>query len=326
MRSPVAEQKMADLPQERCSTEPPFTYTGVDLFGPLFIKQGRKELKRYGVLFTCLSCRAIHIEIAASMDTDSFLNALRRFIARRGQVTQLRCDNGTNFVGAERELREALTEIKNDTIYHELLKNQIEWVFNPPAASHFGGIWERQIQTVRKVLSQLTKEFGGMFDNESLQTLMCEVEAIVNSRPLTTPSMDPNDVAPLTPNHILHMKSKVILPPPGEFQRADVYLRKRWRRVQYAANIFWTRWRKEYLLTLQPRQKWNIKRRNMTIGDLVVVQDSSVPRSRWQMGRVTDVEPDRKGQVRSVTVKTTTSTLRRPVDRLVLLMSSDEQY
>jgi hypothetical protein len=245
------EQKMADLPTERTSDGPPFTYTGVDFFGPFMIKQGRKQLKRYGAIFTCLSSRAIHIESAASLDTDSFILALRRFLARRGPIRQLRCDNGTNFVGAERQLREAFAEMKEDKIKEILMKQSIEWVFNPPAASHFGGIWERQIRTVRKVLSSLSREFGDKLDEESFRTLMCEVESIVNSRPITTVSSDPNDLDALTPSHILIMKSSIVLPPPGIFQQADVYLRRRWRRVQYLANIFWTRWKREYLLTLQ---------------------------------------------------------------------------
>ena len=325
LRGPVSEQKMADLPPERCSTSPPFTYTGVDLFGPFTIKQGRKEHKRYGVMFTCLASRAVHIEISASLDTDSFLHALRRFIARRGQISQLRCDNGTNFVGAERELREALTEMKKDHIQHELLKHNIQWIFNPPAASHMGGSWERQIRTVRKVLAQLSREFGDMFDDESFHTLMCEVEAIINSRPMTTVSADPDDMEPLTPNNILTMKSGVILPPPGTFQRSDIYMRKRWRRVKHAANIFWTRWRREYLLTLQARQKWNQPHRSMVQGDIVIIKDDSLPRNHWPMGRVIETEPDRKGIVRSVRVKTSTTQLRRPVDRLVLLVPVEEQ-
>ncbi len=325
LRMPVSGQKMADLPPERCSDAPPFTYTGVDLFGPFVVKQGRKEHKRYGVLFTCLACRAVHIEVTASLDTDSFLLALRRFVARRGPVVQIRCDNGTNFVGAERELRDALAEMQRKDIHQQLLKRHIEWVFNPPAASHFGGIWERQIRTVRKVLSRLSREFGGMMDDESFCTLMCEIEAIVNSRPITTPSADSKDSSCLTPAHILHMKCGITLPPPGIFQRADVYLRKRWRRVQYVANIFWTRWKKEYLLTLQERSKWNHPRRNMAVGDVVIIREDASPRNTWPTGRVTEIEPDRKGLVRAITVKTATSTLRRPVDKLVLLIPVEEQ-
>ena len=148
LRAPVSEQKMSDLPPDRGSMAPPFTYTAVDYFGPFIIKQGRKEVKQYGALFTCLASRAIHIETTRSLDTDSFINALRRFLARRGPVQQIRSDNGTNFVGAYRELRAALAEMEDGTIKQTLVEMGIEWIFNPPAESHMGGIWERQIRTV----------------------------------------------------------------------------------------------------------------------------------------------------------------------------------
>ncbi|CAG2233541.1 unnamed protein product [Mytilus edulis] len=122
-RSNTQEQKMADLPIDRLNPVPPFTYSGVDLFGPWYIKDGRKELKRYGVLFTCLSCRGVHIETANSLDTSSFINALRRFIAIRGPVRHLRSDRGTNFVGAERKLREAYSEMDDKSI-RQFLSNE----------------------------------------------------------------------------------------------------------------------------------------------------------------------------------------------------------
>ena len=148
-RATPKEQKMADLPQDRVTPTPPFTYVGVDYFGPFITKEGRKEHKRYGALFTCLVSRAVHIEVANSLETDCFLNALRRFIARRGPVREVRCDNGTNFVDAKRELREAVNEMNHDEITEKLRQQQIDWIFNPPAASHMGGVWERQIGTAR---------------------------------------------------------------------------------------------------------------------------------------------------------------------------------
>jgi hypothetical protein len=323
-RKPVGEQKMADLPPDRMSPAPPFTFTGVDFFGPFIIKDGRKQLKRYGALFTCLVSRAIHIESSNSLNTDSFINTLRRFLARRGPILELRCDNGTNFVGAERELRQAITAIDQDAVREHLLKQHIQWKFNPPAASHMGGVWERQIRTVRKVLSPLFREFGERLDDESFRTLLCEVEAIVNSRPLTSVSDNPDDLDPLTPNHLLTMKS-VVLAPPGQFQRDDIYLRKRWRRVQYLANQFWTRWRREYLLTLQQRTKWNQPRRSLHVGDVVLLVDDTISRNHWSMGRITKTEPDKKGFVRSVHVKTQSSGFRRPIDKLVLLLPIEEQ-
>ena len=324
LRAPVIKQKMADLPKERVTPAAPFTHTGVDYFGPFIIKEKRKELKRYGVIFTCLASRAIHIETANSLDTGSFIQALRRFIARRGQVQELRSDNGTNFKGAERELRESLLELDQTNINDYLLNHSITWTFNPPAASHMGGVWERLIRTVRNVLSPLMREFGERLDDESFRTLLCEVEAIVNSRPLTPLSTDPDDLTPLTPSHILTLKSQAVTAPPGLFQKEDVYTRRRWRAAQYISNVFWTRWRKEYLVTLQERQKWNTKERNMQTGDIVLIKEDNVCRNAWSMGRVCQTEEDKAGFVRSVVLKTQNSELRRPVTKLVLLIASDD--
>lgn len=150
---------MANLPEDRLLPDkPPFTYVGVDLFGPFDVKRGRGTVKRYGVLLTCLTIRAVHIEVADSLDTSSCINALRRFISRRGEVTIMRSDNGTNFVGAEKQLREANGSLNQSHIEKAMQKKGIKWIFNSPAASHQGGIWERQIRTVRRILSALMKE------------------------------------------------------------------------------------------------------------------------------------------------------------------------
>lgn len=223
---------------------PPFTNVGVDYFGPIQVKRGRTTLKRYGVLFTCMTSRAVHIEVASSLDTDSCIDALRRFICRRGQVKLIRSDNGTNFVGAQRELKEALCILNQHRIQEALLQKGIKWSFNPPGASHHGGVWERLIKSVRQVLYSVLKQ--QTLDEERLQTLLCEVEAILNSRPITTVSNDPQDLEPLTPNHILLLKTKPILSP-GVFDKKDLYVRRRWKQVQYMADLFWKRWCREYL-------------------------------------------------------------------------------
>ena len=187
LRLPPQHQKLADLPEDRIEPAAPFTYSAVDYFGPFVVKEGRKDVKRYGVLFTCMSSRAIHIETANTLETDSFINALRRFQAERGPIRQLRSDQGTNFIGAYRELKEALNEIDQDKVRISLLKENCEWVdfkLNPPSASHMGGSWERQIRTVRSVLAPLLEECGSQLNDESFRTLMKEVQAIVNSRPL----------------------------------------------------------------------------------------------------------------------------------------------
>ena len=233
---------MAELPRRRVTDSPPFTYCGVDMFGPFIIKEGRKELKRYGAMFTCLASRAVHIEITNSMETDSFILALRRFIARRGNVRSITSDNGTNFVGAHNELKKAFSEMNHQQIQHFLANTGADWLIwsrNVPAASHMGGVWERQIRSARSILASLLKNHGTCLKDESLHTLMTEVEAIVNSRPLTVETIsDPQSLIPLSPSNLLTMKSRVIMPPPGSFVRPDLYNRREWRRVQHLADEF----------------------------------------------------------------------------------------
>ena len=259
-------------------------------------------MKRYRVLFTCLASRAVHLEVASSLSTDSFLNAYRRFVGRRGPVQQLRSDQGTNFIGVRNKLQQELAKLEHDKIWQELVKRNCDWVdfkTNVPEASHMGGAWERQIRTVRNVQASLLTQHAAQLDDETLRTFMVEAEAIVNCRPLTVDTMNSSQMPePLTPNHLLTMKTKVILPPPGEFQRADLFSRKRWHRVQFLTNEFWNRWRKDYLQSLQPRQKWIATRRNLQVDDIVVVMDDNLPRNCWRIARVDETYPDADGLVR----------------------------
>ena len=201
-----------------------------------------------------------------------------------------------------------------------------------------GGVWERQIRTARNVLSVLLDQSGGQLNDESLRTLMTEVEAIVNSRPLTVENLtSPEALEPLTPNHLLTAKSRAVLSPPGIFQRADLYLRKTWRRVQHLANEFWHRWRKEFLHTLQERQKWVRPRRNLQLDDVVIICNDNLPRNTWQIARVENICRDPDGYVRKVKlavgdasldskgrrVKQTTY-LEGPVHKLVLLVPNSD--
>ncbi|XP_055046840.2 uncharacterized protein [Misgurnus anguillicaudatus] len=184
-RRPTEIQKMADLPSERVNPSPPFTYTGLDCFGPFLVKRGRSECKRYGLLLTCLCSRAVHIEMLTDMTTDSFINALRCFIAIRGTVQQIRSDQGTNFVGAKNEFKKALEEVDTERVTAFLSEKQCDFVMNAPHASHAGGVWERQIRTVRSVLNSILSTHPVKLDDASLRTFLYEAMAIVNSRPLT---------------------------------------------------------------------------------------------------------------------------------------------
>ena len=341
LRSEPQQQRMAILPKDRVEPAPPFTYSAVDYFGPFSVKERCKEVKRYGVIFTCMASRAVHVEVADTLETDSFICALRRFICRRGPIRQLRSDQGTNFVGAKKELKNALQELDNNKIIKELHQHECDWFtfrMNVPSASHMGGIWERQIRSVRAVLNALLLANGSQLNCEALRTFLCEAEAIVNSRPLTVESFnDPLSLNPITPNHLLTLKTKVVLPPPGKFLDADQYSRKRWRRVQHLANEFWSRWKKEYLLTLQTRQKWQKPRRNMCINDIVIIKDDDdLPRNKWRLARVVKTYPSVDGYIRSVKLvladdaidskgkrMTPMKYLDRPVQKLVLLQQSE---
>ncbi|KAL6465838.1 hypothetical protein MHYP_G00259710, partial [Metynnis hypsauchen] len=333
-RRRTEDQRMGNLPEDRMETTPPFTYTGIDCFGPIHVKEGRRNVKRYGLLLTCLCSRGIHIEMLDDMTSDAFINALRAFIAIRGNVRQLRSDQGTNFIGARREFAELMQGMGEEKVK----ALGCEFLMNPPAASHMGGVWERQIRTIRSVLTAILDQSAQRLDSSSLRTFLYEVMTIINSRPLTAELLnDPSAPEPLTPNHILTMKSTVILPPPGQFIREDLYLQKRWRRVQYLANEFWIRWKKEYLLSLQSRQKWQKNRRNLKVNDIVLLQDDHAPRNEWKLARIVEVYPGSDDRVRKVRLMVSDTTfdgkgkvtmktllLERPVHKLVTLLETDQ--
>lgn len=328
-------QKMADLPADRVTPSAPFTCCGMDCFGPFMVQDGRRQIKRYGMIVTCLATRAIHLEVLDDLSTDAFLNGLRNVIAVRGNISLLRSDRGTNFVGASRELKECWESMDHVKLKDRLVEMKVEWLFNTPTASHMGGVWERQIRTVRSVLTGLVKKSDGRLNTSTLRTLFYEVMAIVNSRPLSVESLeDPLGPLPLTPNHILTMKSAGILPPPGVFERADLSARKMWRKAQFLADEFWRLWRRDFLATLQSRKKWQRRQPNLLVGDVVILRDEAVCRAEWRLARVEEVYPAADGLVRSCKVSVadpakdygtrkgalTRSTYVRPVHKLTFLV------
>ena len=315
---------MANLPPERCDPgKAPFSYTGIDCFGAFYVRQGRSEIKRYGCVFTCLTTRALHIEKLNNMDTDSFLSGLMRFGSRRGWPEKIWSDNGTNFVGGQSELSRALKDIEWKKIHNFCLRKEVNWSFNPPGASHMGGIWERMIRTIRKVMSAILSQRSRLTD-EVLETLFCEVESIVNSRPLTKISDDIEDSNPLTPNHLLLLKEGPIFPP-GRFTEGDMY-RRRWRYVQFLADQFWRKWIREYIPELQKRNKWDKLEENLKIGDLVLITEENTPRGLWPLGRIVDVKLGRDQMVHSVMIKTRSNELVRPITKVVLLEASNQDF
>lgn len=192
-------------------------------------------LKRYGVIFTCMTSRAVHLEVACSLTTNSCINVIRRFLSHRGQAQHIRSDHGPNFVGAERELRDALQALRQRKIHQAVMKEGVQWSFSLPTASHHGGLWEHLIRMVRHVLGSVLKQ--QTLDDSRVTTVFCETEAILNSWPITRVSDNSQDLEALTPNHILLLKTNPFLPP-GVFSKSDLYHRRCWRQVQYVAVLF----------------------------------------------------------------------------------------
>ena len=308
---------MANLPVCRAAIDQPtFTHCGVDLFGPIIIKQCRKRLKRWVVLFTCLTIRAVHLEIVEGCDTDAFINTLCRFIRRRGRPRHMYSDNGTNFKGTTNELKEFIQTIDKEKVTDFATSEKITWTFNPPASPHMGGAWERLVRSAKEVMYGLTKDH--VLTDPQLLTFVTEAEYILNSRPLTHLSDDVSDLEALTPNHVLlglH-QNWVSIP---DISEADINSRRQWKRVQALRSMFWSRWVREYLPELNQRPCWKNKTPSFSVNELVLVQEDDIKRNKWPLGRVLEVKPGDDGVVRVVKVRMQSGAYVRPVTKLYKL-------
>jgi hypothetical protein len=246
--TPVVPE-MAALPAERVTGfERPFSYVGMDFFGPIMVAQGRSRVKRWGVIFTCLATRAVYLEVVQNMDSDSCVMAIRSLAARRGLPKIIRCDRGTNLVGAEKELRIALENLNTNEVMRNVQDytpghRKIVWKFNPGTAAHWGGSWERLIRCVKRVLYMMLEDKTPK--ENTLRHFLIEAEDILNSRPLTYRSVSPDEPESITPNHIIKLSGEINYAP-GEFANEELS-RKQWRISQSLANQFWKRWVEEYL-------------------------------------------------------------------------------
>ena len=261
--------------------------------------------------------RAIHIEVLHSLESTSFINAFQCFISRRGMPKLIRSDNGTNYKGAEKELRRCFEDFNSQKqIKNFMLRNEIKWIFNTPNAPHHGGVWERQIQSIKKTLTAVPGVKLLTMNDEMLTTFLCLVESIINDRPITHNPDDPRDNEALTPNHLLFLRAgpRAL----GFFEGTDLY-RRQWRQVQWLASIFWKRWLREYVPNLQIRGKCGQSVQNIKVDDLVLLVDEQTPRSVWPMGRVIEAIKGRDNLVRTVKVKTRQNVLTRPITKVVLL-------
>lgn len=307
-------QEMAPLPVERVNSSHPFQFVGLDYFGPFMCKVRRTRVKRYGCIFVCLTTRALHIECVNSLETASFLCAFSRFISRRGVPDKVYSDNATNFQGAQEELKKVVRSLDVAANQFSLSKG-IQWHFHPPLGSHHGGHYERLIRSVRSTLYGITNEQELSEDN--LVTFLCEAEKVLNDRPLTVMSNDPEDV-PLSPSMILLLRGNSCA---AMFESVDQPKRFH-KQAQYLCDIFWKRFLREYVPSLIQRQKWLVPKRNLKDGDLVLMSDEGFPRGHWPIARVAEVFPDTDGLVRKVSVKTKNGLKIRPITKLALFEAS----
>jgi len=238
LKGPTERQLMGELPQERLELVTPFTNVGVDCFGHFNVKERRTELKQWGVLFTCLHSRAVHIEIIDDPMTDAFIGALRCFMALKGPVHTILCDNGTNLVGARNELNKQYRMWSDEKIKHFFADKQMNFKINYPTTSHQGAVWERQIRSVRTVLNEIFLTYSGRFDTAMLRTAFHEAMNTVNSSLLSIMNINNPQEIVITPNHFLTQNSSQVPPPPGQFTDTDAYSRARWKRVQSFAEEF----------------------------------------------------------------------------------------
>lgn len=332
LRGKMEHQKMAELPVDRTTPCPPFTYVGVDTFGPWPVvtrrtRGGQANSKRWAIMFSCLVTRGIHIEVVEELSSSSFINALRRFISLRGPVQEFRSDRGTNFVGATDNLNITAINVEDESVNKFLLQNQTVWKFNPPHASNMSGSWERMIGLTRRILDcMLCNANTKALTHEVLCTFMAEVCAIVNARPLASVSSDPESPMILSPSALITQKLNADVEPFENLSLKDMY-KSQWRHVQVLAEQFWKKWNSQYIQNLQTRPKWQQERPNMKPGDVVLMKDSEAPRNCWPMAVINEVYPSSDSLVRKVSIRVMRDDkmvfYTRPITQLIYLFSSD---
>ena len=257
-------------------------------------------MKSWISVFVCFTTKAIHLELVSGLSTEAFMAALKRFISRRGRPDTIHSDEGTNFKGAKNEMEKILN---NESIAEKMAEDGIIWKLNPPGAPHMGGLWEAAVKSMKYHLKRCADSAN--FTIEEFNTLLCEIEGILNSRPLTPMSSDPNDFQVLTPGHFLIGEPLTTIP---EYDLRDVEINRlsRWQQIKQQQQHFWNRWSQEYLHTLQHRPKWLKAQENFKEGDLVLIKDESMAPLKWKVGRVISIHPGPDGKVRVATVKTAT--------------------
>ncbi|XP_062538290.1 uncharacterized protein LOC134206581 [Armigeres subalbatus] len=322
-------QPVGQLPKQRTAPNRAFAVTGVDFCGPVYLKPvHRRAAARKAFIAGCVyfASKAVHLELVCDLSTEAFIAALRRFIARRGMPTEIHSDNGTNFRGANNTLVELHRLLENkrtrEAINNECSLKRIQWYFIPPRAPSFGGLWEAAVKTAK---TSLVKTLGStQLSYEDFATILTQIEANMNSRPLTSLSGDPGELDVLTPGHFLVGTSLQSLPEP-DYTSIPSNRLQHYHELQKLVQQHWDRWRKEYLYEQNHQRKKAGSATNIQVGQIVLVQDEGKPSISWPLARIVQIHPGDDGVVRVATLRTLSGTYKRSISRIYPL-PCDQQH
>lgn len=319
------EQLMGDLPKERMMVALPFTYCGVDHFGPINLKRFEGRCKTiimgYVAVFVCMTTKMIHLECCTDLTTQKFIWALTRFSSIYRTPEKVFSDNGRTFVGANNELRKIAESWQSKEMCDWITENYIQWKFITPRAPNQGGLWEAAVKSTKYHLKRIIGV--QQFTFERYQTILAGISAVLNSRPLVPLTSDPSDLNYLTPAHSIR-GSRLVQPLTRNISDLSVSEIKIHRAMEKMQMDFWTGFRKDYLSTLQSRYKWKDIAENLKVGDFVIVKEDNLPPGLWSVARVINVFPGSDGIVRNVRLRTARTELQRPVRKLVRLPLNDQ--
>lgn len=345
-RKTPMQQLMGQLPQSRSTTAMAFARTGVDFAGPFLIRKTEATaaalrravtnapstpttIKYWVAVFVCLVTRAIHLDIVRGLTVEAFLDAFSRFTARRGLCTHMISDNGTTFVGSDNELQRVVDGWKDGIPHAQLAAMGTEWTFNPPGAPHTGGIYEAGVKSFKHHLRRVVG--NRILTSDQFYTLLTQIEACLNARPLFPASDDPSDLTPITPAHLVIGRSTLQRPITEDVQDRPDNRLTLWGLQQKLQQQFWTQWKEQYLIELQQRNKWYNVRQNLKANDMVLIMNENTMPTAWPLGRVVEVSLGSDGLVRTARVMTATykgkevikSTYERPIQKLCILVAEN---
>ncbi|XP_041449947.1 uncharacterized protein LOC111078344 [Drosophila obscura] len=314
MRPKLLEQVMAPLPAERVQPSPTFHVTGIDFCGPFYVKSevsNRSPTKCYISIFICFAAKATHLELVEDLST---------FISLRGKPHTIWTDNATNFVGARNELKELRDLFISDPQRNEIVCNCIalgvNWKFIPPRSPHFGGLLEAAVKSAKYHFYRVVG--NSLLSFNEFRTLICQISAMLNSRPLCSITENPNDLEILTPGHFIWCKANATINEP-HITHLSIGRLSRWQRICHMQQSFWKKWSTSYLSLLQERGKWRSSKQNLQAGSIVLLKEDNAPPLRWPLGRVDSVITGDDGIVRIAIIRTQNGLVKRAIAKIAVL-------